>query len=248
MAGTWSNAEYQVVREPEGTIMLKKIVRPTAAVIASIVTMSVASSGRAATVPFPVSAGGTGNGYEVMFDTSADEAAAQSAAASAGGHLVSITSASEQTFIESLLASANAPTGSYWIGLERIGSGSSASAFAWETNEPLGFTHFAGGEPNNYPANENRGTIYWSQSPSDPGFSRRGAWNDAPVAGFPNGVLPEDLVRQGFILEIEGAGRGIGSGGGNGGGDGNAVPLPPAILAAPLGMLLAGLASRRRKV
>jgi hypothetical protein len=215
-----------------------------AAVLAPVITMSVATSSRAATVPFPVSAGGTGNGYEVMFDASVDQAAASAAASSAGGHLVTITSASEQSFIESLLNNANASTGSYWIGLQRTGGGSSASDFAWETAEPVSFTHFASGEPNNYPNSENGGTVYWSQNPSDPGFSRRGDWNDAPTAGFPTGSLPGDLIRQGFILEVEGAG-----GGNNGGGDGgNAIPLPPAILAAPLGMLVAGLASRRRKV
>jgi hypothetical protein len=235
--------------------MLKRIAS-AAAVLAPVVLMSAATSSHAATVPFPVSAGGTGNGYEVMFDPSLDQSAASAAASSAGGHLVTITSASEQSFIESLLNNAGAATGSYWIGLQRTGSGGSTSDFAWETAEPVSFTHFASGEPNNYPNHdENGGTVYWSQNPSDPGFARRGDWNDAPDAGFPNGALPDDLTRRGFILEVEGAGGGNtgGNGGGNngggdGGGGGNAIPLPPAIFAAPLGMLAAAIASRRRKV
>jgi hypothetical protein len=229
--------------------MLKRIAWATV-VLAPVVTMSIASNTRAATVPFPVSAGGTGNGYEVVFDNSADQAAASAAASSAGGHLVSITSSSEQSCIETLLSNANAPTGSYWIGLQRTGSGNGASDFAWETSEPVAFTHFASGEPNNYPNHdETGGTVYWSKNPSDPGFGRRGTWNDAPAAGFPTGSLPDDLIRQGFIVEVEGAGgvNNGGNGGGNGGG-GNAIPLPPAILAAPLGMLAAALASRRRKI
>ena len=101
--------------------MLKQIARAVA-VLAPVVTMSAVAptSAVAATVPFPVSAGGTGNGYEVVFDTSAGRLAAAGAAASAGGHLVTITSPSEQAFVESLLANANAPTGSYWMGLQRI--------------------------------------------------------------------------------------------------------------------------------
>jgi hypothetical protein len=210
-----------------------------ACVIAPVVMASASSTSRAAVVPFPVSAGGTGNGYELMLDSASDQNAAQNAASSAGGHLVTITSASEQSFVESLLSGGNAPTGSYWIGLDRVGS---SNNFAWETGEPFSFSHFAGGEPNNYPGNENGGTIYWSQSASEPGFARRGSWNDAPVAGFPAGSLPDDLPRAGFIIEVEGAGSG------NGGNPPPAVPLPPALLAAPIGMLVAGLASRRRRV
>jgi hypothetical protein len=214
--------------------------------------MSVGSISRAATVPFPVSAGGTGNAYELVLDSSSDHDAAQAAASSSGGHLVTITSASEQSFVEQLLSDAGAATGSYWIGLERTGSGNGAGSFAWETNEPVSFTNFADGEPNNYPSNENGGSIYWSQDPSSLTFERRGGWNDAPLSGFLPGALPNDLVRQGFVLEVEGIGGGNpgggNGGGGDGGGGGNAIPLPPAILAAPLGMLLAGFAARRRKV
>lgn len=244
-------------------LKLNGLVRAAAA-LAPVVTLSLASSNAfAATVPFPVSAGGTGNGYEVILNGSLDQAAASSAASSAGGHLVSITSASEQSFIEQLLSNAAAPTGSYWMGLERTGPGSGAGSFAWETNEPVSFTHFASGEPNNYPSNENFGTIYWSQDPSSLTFDRRGGWNDAPAGGFASNALPDDLIKRGYILEVEGAGGGNGNngggdGGGNGGGNGgngggdggggNAIPLPPALLAAPLGMLLAGWASRRRKV
>jgi hypothetical protein len=262
--------------------MFKQLVRSarrmTPIAIISVGSVATTTTLHAAVVPFPVSGGGTGNGYELILDSASDQSAASAAASSSGGHLVTITSSSEQSFIESLLSGASAPTGSYWMGLTRVGT---SDTFAWDTGEPFAFTHFADGEPNNYPAGANAGTsgaIYWSQNPTDGNFTRRGTWNDAPLAGYPAGSLPGDLSRQGFIIEVEGAGSGTGGGGdggggdggGNGGGDGGgdgggggnggggngggngggppAVPLPPALLAAPLGMLVAGWAARRRKL
>jgi hypothetical protein len=211
------------------------------AAIAIVAPAMTAGLCEAASVPFPISAGGTGNAYELFLDTAISQADARNAASAAGGHLVTITSSAEQTFVESLLSGDNAPTGSYWIGLDRVGD---SDSFTWETGEPFGFDNFAASEPNDFMEQEDAGQIYWSRVPGDDIANRKGTWNDAPVTGFPADVDIPDLRRAGYVIEIEGAGNSPG------GGDGGpvAIPLPPALLAAPLGALVAGLAARRRRV
>ena len=70
------------------------------------------------------------------------------------------------------------------------------------------------------------------------------SWNDAPADGYPNADNPNfptlDLARAGYIVEREAAA------GGDGGG-GQAIPIPAAVLVAPLTALLAGVAARRMR-
>ncbi|MBE6864480.1 MAG: hypothetical protein E7495_08000 [Ruminococcus flavefaciens] len=61
---------------------------------------------------------------------------------SVGGHLVTITSASEQATVQSLLSN-DIPD--CWIG----GSRNAGNAFAWVTDEPMTFTNWKNGEPSN---------------------------------------------------------------------------------------------------
>lgn len=215
-----------------------------------IAPLACAGISQAASVQFPVAQGGTGNTYEVVFDASLDQGAAIDRASSLQGHLVTITSSSEQAFVESLLSTSNAPTGSYWMGLERAG----LDQFRWLTDEAFAYNHFAGGEPNNFQGVENAGQIYWAQDAVSDVFNRRGSWNDAPASGYTAGDI-SDLIRAGAVIEKE---ANVGSGGGGNGGSGNgdggstdgppaAIPLPPAILAAPFTAALAGLFARRRR-
>ncbi len=228
--------------------MLKRITF-AACVLAPVACSSVSTFG--AGVIYSSSSGGTGNAYELFVDPSADSAAAAAAAASLGGNLASITSPGEQTFIENLLINSSAPTGSYWFGLERL----SEESFAWSSGEPFSFNHFAAGEPNDYKNGETSGQIYWMQNLVNDTNHRRGGWNDAPPAGYPESNIL-DLVRMGYIIERPPQGGDVvgasGNGGGtDGGGDGGgpvAIPLPPAVLATPIGLLIAGLAARRRRV
>jgi len=64
---------------------------------------------------------------------------ARDACLAAGAHLVSITSAGEQTLVSSV------GTGERWIGLARF---SGSSSFRWITSEPVTYTNWASGEPN----------------------------------------------------------------------------------------------------
>ena len=234
--------------------------------------LTTAGLAQAAPVAFPVSSGGTGHSYEVIVNDDVNFDDARDLAEASGGYLVSITSPAEQSFVSSLLDSIDAPTGSYFMGLERI----AGNNFGWTSGEPFSYESFADGEPNNFQNRENVGQIYWAQDIEDDINDRRGGWNDAPVSGYRNTTIP-DLNRNGFVIERnnanapgggdngggngggtgggDGDGGGGGDGGGIGGGDGGdgggppvAIPLPPALLAAPLAFVIAGLAARRRKV
>ena len=196
----------------------------------------------AAAVVFPTSAGGNGHAYEIILDDAGSLDDARAAAAGGGGHLLTITSPAEQWFIEALLLSSNAPTGSYWLDLTRDAGGE----YAWGTGETFGYSNFAAGEPNDFLRREDAGQIYWSQDVAEDIAARRGQWNDVPPSGYPNldnlSFPTPDLTRAGFIVEHDAAGRP-----GDGGGGPVAIPLPAAAFGAPLAALVAGFAARRMR-
>jgi len=182
-----------------------------------------------------------GNSYELVLDTTTSWTNAQSTAQVMGGYLVTITSAAEDQFVDSLLTKGNATTGSYWIGLSRSGNG---STFSWVTKEPVSYTNWTPGVPDNFGGVENRGSILWTSAPAETTFTRRGQWNDLPDAGYPPGFGQPDLKRGGYVIEFDSAA------GGATGGTGNGVPLPAAALLFVPGAGVAMLAARRfgRKV
>ena len=85
------------------------------------------------------------NGHAYTLLTADDWAPSEAYAISQGGHLVSIDDAAENSFILSTFR----PVGSIWIGLERVGLGSSITDFAWTDGSASTFRNWAGGEPNN---------------------------------------------------------------------------------------------------
>ena len=128
----------------------------------------------------------TGSYYRVDLDPTHptwDEASTHAEAI--GAHLVTITSQEENDFVVSLLTSAECwgepdPYGSApgpWMGgLQTEGAAEPTGGWTWVTGEPFEYTHWASGEPNNFPesgANENR-MLFWG-----PGDSQAGVWNDA---------------------------------------------------------------------
>lgn len=202
--------------------------------------------------------------YELVVDPNASWSAAESTAVAAGGYLVTPTSASEDAFVDAMLSSNNAPTGSYWIGLTRepgmlltggTGTGSSAggtptaSEFYFVTGEPVTYTNWGAGLPDNYNNDEDTGSIKWT-NPSDSNqsdASQDGKWNDLPDAGYSpgNGQFTGDLIRAGYVVEWDSAsaaGAGIGAAS-----PAAAVPLPNAALLFGTGVVVAGLAVRRAR-
>ena len=204
------------------------------------------STGAGAALAGPVvwdaSSGGNGNTYEVVVNDTISWDAARSAAQAAGGDLATITSQAEQSFVESILVSSNAPTGSYWFGLREAGF---EGNYQYVSGESSLFRNWMTGEPNNAGGVENVGAVLWTPDGGDPGLlPRRGRWNDEPVSGYPTDglTLPgqADVFRGGYLVEV--------AADDNGGGDGgtpNAVPLPAAVFTFPAGAAFAGLFYRR---
>jgi hypothetical protein len=87
--------------------------------------------------------------------------AARAAAEAMGGHLVTITSAAENAFVQPMLIDGYFNV--YLLGGYRVGS-----EWHWVTGEPWDYTNWYGGEPNNANGNE-----YYLASWVTPG-----TWND----------------------------------------------------------------------
>ncbi len=84
------------------------------------------------------------NGHCYFPLTGVNGDAAKTACEGRGAHLVTITSAGEQTSVAALR-----PTADRWIGLRSTSSSSSASAFKWINGEAVSYTNWGGGQPNN---------------------------------------------------------------------------------------------------
>lgn len=91
---------------------------------------------------------------------------AKAAAEAAGGHLATITSPGEQTFIESELG--GSVSADAWIGATDEGT---EGTFRWITGETFLYSNWGGAEPNNAGGNED-----YVQLVSGTG----GSWNDLP--------------------------------------------------------------------
>ena len=77
-----------------------------------------------------------------------------------GGHLVTITTSGEQKFLNML----NTQNKVFWIGYERIQDDS--DDWRWITDEPIDYTNWSSGEPNNYNGSESKASL------------RQEKWND----------------------------------------------------------------------
>ena len=210
-----------------------------------------------------------GSTYDLVLDNESTWTEARDAAAASGGSLALISSAEEQSFVESLLVDRGAPTGSYWFGIQDI---TGQGMFRTLDDEPLTFTNFAPGEPNDAAGvGESVGGVYWTADGGDAAtLERRGGWNDLPEEGYPNAEVPispeqADLFRAGYLVEFvqdsvgggdgdgtDGDGDGDGTGGDGTGGDGDGggatpIPIPAAALTFPGTALLAIFAARRMK-
>lgn len=219
--------------------------RTLRAVAALGVGAGVATIASAAPVTWDTSQGGNGNTYDVILDANASWDAARSAAQAAGGDLATIASQQEQDFVESVLSSNAADTGSYWIGIREASEG----VYQQVDGQALGFANWAQSQPDNSQGSESVGALLWAtdaDAAADPGMlARRGGWNDAPVSGYPiDGLVtpPADALRAGYLFEIA-----ADDGGGGGDDGGTAVPLPAGALAFPLGAAFAGIFYRRMR-
>lgn len=110
-----------------------------------------------------------------------------------GGHLVSITSTQEQAVVENLLRS-KGNKNNYWLGAYRNGS-----AWAWVTGERFSYTHWSGGQPDNFRGRENRLSMYRNRNPR--GYNKLGEWNDSAPDGVCNNEPFFGAANFGYICE-----------------------------------------------
>ncbi len=107
---------------------------------------------------------------------------------SLGGHLATVTTAEEQTFVESLLSAGTKDV--YWLGAQRIDGDFSE----WVTGEDFLYTHWAAGQPDNGRGIEDSLMIYANRVH---GANVQNFWNDLPDSGFWAG----NYFRVGIICE-----------------------------------------------
>ncbi len=127
------------------------------ALIAALFFMS--TPALAVPVQWTVASGGNGHFYEsVASSNSLSWNGADAAATMAGGYLVTVTSAAEQAFLESL----SKPSGAYWAGGQDLAS---EGTWKWVTGPEAGdlfiYTNWFAGEPNN---SNNEDYLSWNQS------------------------------------------------------------------------------------
>lgn len=216
---------------------------PIAVAVSLMLGASVTS---AAPVIWDRDSGGTGNTYDVVFDTVGTWDAARGAATARGAELVIISSQEEQDIVESVLSLNDAPTGSYWFGVRQTALD---GVFRNIDGSSLDYANWAAGQPDNSQGAETAGAILWTSDmtngqPSDAAaVARRGGWNDAPFAGYPLAGLitpPPDALRAGYLIEIVADDN-------NEGGGGTVIPLPAAAYTFPAAAGVMGIFYRRMR-
>jgi|GEM_PF-3376871 len=124
-------------------------------------------------VRWPIEQGGNGHWYRLT--TAAYEGwylAETEAQRHPDGHLVSITSALEQNFLETTFLSGGSVSNAYWIGFndfEKEGN------WIWSTGDPTSYSNWASGEPNNEAMSEDGAVINFHFHRGEGEF---GKWND----------------------------------------------------------------------
>jgi len=139
------------------------------------------------------------NRYQVI-DCAATWIEAKQYCEDAGGHLVTITSAAEQSFVEGLLKNGGSKK-QYWIGATQENGRCS-----WITEETSNYVNWDSNEPNGAVVNGEKETYVQLLNVSNPrvGSSQRFKWNDAVEDNnFPNEEDYFAIQHVGYICEIE---------------------------------------------
>jgi hypothetical protein len=136
--------------------------------------------------------------------------------AGVSGHLLTITSATEQAFAATAFFQ---DTNKYWLGgFQPAGSPEPDGNWQWVTGEPFIYTHWKAAEPNNRNNNEDRLEML-------PFFVE---WNDVAVTeGTLPGLPPGPPTRRYFVIEFS-------------------VPEPASLLIAASSAIAVGSIRRRR--
>lgn len=128
-----------------------------------------------------MNAGGNGHFYSLT-PTPSDMLTAEAYAQTQGGHLVAINSAAEQAFLNSTFLAGAGASRAYWIGLNDV---EVEGVFRWTTGEPVTYTNWDPGEPNNDGGIEDAVAINWHYAYFS--MFSLGGWNDDPIGGGTRG-------------------------------------------------------------
>jgi len=122
------------------------------------------------------------NGHIYYLLGQSDWHSARAAAWRLRGHLVTIQDADENAWVRSTFGSIDGFSRNLWLGLSDEGH---EGVWTWLTGEPLLYTNWADGEPNNFwDGTEHYGHMWF--------FSDQ--WNDATTIGTQVGSLPHGVV------------------------------------------------------
>ena len=114
--------------------------------------------------------------------------AAEAEAVAQGGHLVTINDATEESWLQTTFGTAK-----LWIGFT---DQETEGTWKWISNEPVTYTNWAPGEPNNFGGGEDYAVMNWS------GIK----WNDLPNYYNHYGVIEVSAVPLPGALSLLGAG------------------------------------------
>lgn len=115
--------------------------------------------------------------WYVVTSSALDWKQAQAEAVALGGHLVTINSQVEQDFITNTFLSGANKNRKYWIGLN---DEASEGNFVWVSGEPVTYTSWFPGEPNNGSNVEDYVAMNYHHAS---GIGDPGLWNDEPLGG-----------------------------------------------------------------
>ncbi len=165
-----------------------------------------------------------GHTYYLIPENTWTGAAAE--ALSLGGYLATINNQGEQDFLWNSWKNSLGTGGGLWIGLEQASHNS--SSFVWMNGEPVTFTYWAAGEPNNGGGRLYEGYAYEEYFGNmDSRFSSTGKWNDLPNEGA-------DWNPERGIVEVNNPGS-------------SEISTPEVSTLVLLGSGLTGLVLRRRR-
>ncbi len=121
------------------------------------------------------------NGHYYYLLTNGGWSDSEAAAVALGGHLVTINDASENTWVFNTFSSYNGVQRALWIGLN---DAAVEGTFVWSSGEPVTYTAWSPGEPNNNLNSEDWAYMWW------PTHTYQARWNDIQnpvlnVNGFP---------------------------------------------------------------
>jgi len=131
-------------------------------------------------VQWPASLGGNDHWYAPS-SRPKDWISAETEAVAAGGHLVAINDGPEQTFLESTFLKGLNRIRPFWIGLN---DAASEGNFVWSSGEPVTYTNWTEGEPNDFSPGEDYAVLNWHYSDRSGAYpAALGQWNDVPLPG-----------------------------------------------------------------